>query len=62
MPIKGHVKFFGPQNTTGVSHEKGVAVISQTIKVNGDYVLNVKKKQKTKQTKKIKCLRTAPFK
>ncbi len=36
MWIEGPVKFFSPQNTAGVSQEKGVAVFSQTVKVNGD--------------------------
>ncbi len=42
MPMQGQVKFFSLQNTAGVSQEKGVAVMSQTIEVNGDQVLNVK--------------------
>ncbi len=36
MLIEGQVKIFNSQNTAGVSSEKGVAVISQTIVVNGD--------------------------
>ncbi len=42
--MEGQVKFFSPQNTAGVSQEKGVAVTSQTIEVNGDQVSNIKKK------------------
>ncbi len=34
MQIKGQVEFFSPQNTAGVSHRKGVTVVS--IAVNGD--------------------------
>ncbi len=34
MSMEGQVKFFSPQNTAGVSQEKGE--ISQTIAVNGD--------------------------
>ncbi len=41
--MEGLVKFFSPQNTAGVSQEKGVAVMSQTVVVNGDQVSNVKK-------------------
>ncbi len=37
LPMEGPVKFFGPQNTAGVSQEKGISVISQIIIVNGDY-------------------------
>ncbi len=36
MPVEGWVKFFSLQNTAGVS--RGVAVISQTIVVNGGQV------------------------
>ncbi len=36
MPGECRVKFFSPQNAAGVSQEKGVAVISQTIEVDGD--------------------------
>ncbi len=32
----GWVTLFSPQNTAGVSQKKGVAVMSQTIVVNGD--------------------------
>ncbi len=35
--------FFSPQNTVGVSEEKGFAVISQTIETNGDQDFNVNK-------------------
>ncbi len=41
--MEGRVKFFTKQNTAGVSQEKGVAVMSQTIVVNGDQILNIKK-------------------
>ncbi len=37
------MKFFSSQNTAGVSQEKGIAVISQTMEVNGDQVLKVQK-------------------
>ncbi len=43
MLTEGQVKFFSPQNTAGVSQEKGVEVMSQTNAVNGDQVLNIKK-------------------
>ncbi len=43
MQIEGSVKFSSAQNTAGVSQEKGVAVMSQTISVDGDQVSNVKK-------------------
>ncbi len=43
MPMEGQVKFLSSWNTAGVSWEKGVAVISQTIIANGDQVLKVKK-------------------
>ncbi len=43
MPMEGQVKFFSPQNTAGVSQEKGAAVITQTIEVNGDQLSNMKK-------------------
>ncbi len=36
MQIEGQGNFFSPQNSAGVSQEKGVAVISPTIAVNGD--------------------------
>ncbi len=36
MPVEGQVNFFSPQNTAGLSQEIGVAVISQTLEVNGD--------------------------
>ncbi len=42
--MEGQVKFYSPQNTAKVLQEKGIAVISQTVVVNGDQVLNVKKK------------------
>ncbi len=37
------VKFCSPQNSARVSQEKSIAVISQTIEVNGDQVLHFKK-------------------
>ncbi len=57
MLMEGWVKFFSPQNTAGGSQEKGVAVIPQTIDVNGDQVSNVKK---TKQTDK-KIYKMPPY-
>ncbi len=36
--MEGQVDSFSPQNSAGVLQEKGVAVISQTIEVNGDQV------------------------
>ncbi len=42
--MEGQVKFLCPQNTAGVSQEKGVAVISRTIVMNGDLDSNVLKK------------------
>ncbi len=36
MLMEGWVKFISPQNTTGVSQEKGIAVVSQIIEMNGD--------------------------
>ncbi len=53
MPMEGWVKFFSSRKTAGVSQEKAVAVISQTIEVNGDQVWNVK--QNT-----LKIHKTAP--
>ncbi len=44
MPMGGWVKLFTPQNTAEVLQQKGIAVISQTIKVNGDKNLNIEKK------------------
>ncbi len=41
-----YVKFLSPQNSAGVSQDKGIAVISQTIVVNGD---QFSKKQTNKQ-------------
>ncbi len=38
MAMEGQVTFFSPQNTAGVSQGKGIVVISQTIKVNGDHL------------------------
>ncbi len=35
MLMEGWVKIFSPQNAAGVSQKKGIAVISQTIVVNG---------------------------
>ncbi len=43
--MEGQVKFFSPQNTAGVSKEKGLAVISQIIAVDGDQDSNVKNKK-----------------
>ncbi len=42
MLIEGQGKFFRPLNAAGVSQEKGVAVISQTV-INGDYDSKVKR-------------------
>ncbi len=36
MPMEGRVKFFSPQNTAGVSEEKGTEVISKTMEANDD--------------------------
>ncbi len=44
MLIEGQVECFSPQSTAEVSQEKA-AVISQTVAVNGDKDLNVKKKK-----------------
>ncbi len=38
MPVEGQVKLFSAQNTAGVSQEKGIAVVSQTVEANGDQV------------------------
>ncbi len=57
MPLEVLVKFFRPQNTAGVSKEKGIAGTSQTIVVNGKRDANVKK-IKIKNDKTIKCLHT----
>ncbi len=43
----GLVKCFSPQNTAGVSQEKGVAVIPQTTEVNSDQFSNKKTKKQT---------------
>ncbi len=43
MSMEGRVKFFSPQNTDEVLQEKGIAVISQTIEVNGDQDSNERK-------------------
>ncbi len=43
MSMEGQVQFFGSQNIIGVSQENGIVVISQTIVVNGDQHLNLKK-------------------
>ncbi len=48
MPIEGLMKFFRPQNTAGVSQEKGIAVMSQTTIVNEGLISNVKRKKKKK--------------
>ncbi len=45
MPMEGWMKFFIPQNTAGVSQEKDVAVISQTIVLNGDQLSKVNMKK-----------------
>ncbi len=47
MLMEGHKKFFSSQNSAGVLQEKGIAVISQTIAMNGDQFSNVKKQNKT---------------
>ncbi len=40
MPMDGQVKFFSPQNTSGVLQEKGVAVIFGTIvKINHNKII-----------------------
>ncbi len=44
MLIEGLGKFFIPQNTAGVSQEKGIVVISQTVSVIGEQSSTVKKK------------------
>ncbi len=59
MLIERQVKSFSPQNTAGVSQEKGITVIFQTIETNGYQVSNVKNKQPNKQTKNLKCLHAA---
>ncbi len=41
--MEGRAKIFSSQNTAGVSKEKGVAVILQTIELNGDQFSHVKK-------------------
>ncbi len=46
MLMKGQVKVFSPQNTAGVSQEKGAAVISQITEVNGDQFLDLKQTNK----------------
>ncbi len=43
MLIERQMKSFSPQNPAGVSQEKSVAVIFQTIEINGKQVSNVKK-------------------
>ncbi len=45
--MKGWVKVFSSQNTAGVSQEKGVAVIFQTVEVNGHQFSTFKNKTKT---------------
>ncbi len=64
MLMEGRLKFFTTQNSAGVSQEKDIAVISQTIKVNGDQVSNVKPNQtkQNKHNKSIKCLHTPHLK
>ncbi len=58
MPMEGQEKVFSPQNTAGVSKEKGVAVISHTSEANGNQVSKLKKKH----NKTIKCPCTAHLK
>ncbi len=55
MPNEGWVKFLSPRNTVGVLQGKGMAVMSQTFVVNGDYDSVVKKYI----IKSIKCFHTA---
>ncbi len=43
MLIERWVNFLSPQKAAGVKQEKDVAIISQTIEVNGDQVSNMKK-------------------
>ncbi len=43
MLMEDRLKFFSPQNTVGVSLEKDVVAISQTIAVNGDQVSHIEK-------------------
>ncbi len=50
MPMEGLVKFLSPQNTVGVSQEKGVAV---TVEVNGDQVSTVKIMSKNKTINRL---------
>ncbi len=55
MLMEGWVKFFSPQNAVvWVSQEKGVAVMSQTMAVNGDQFWNINETLK----KNIKFLHT----
>ncbi len=58
MGMAGQQIFFSPLNTTGVSLENSIAVVSQTIEVNGDQVSNVKEIN----SETIKCLHTARLK
>ncbi len=43
MSVEGQGKFLSPQNTSGVSQEKDVTVISHTIAENSDQVSNINK-------------------
>ncbi len=47
MLTEGRVKFFSPWNPAGVSQEKGVAVVSQTVEVNDDQDSNRKTNKQT---------------
>ncbi len=58
MVMEGQVKFFSPQDSAGVSQEKDIAVISQTVDINGYQDLNIIKTH----NKSIKCLHTACLK
>ncbi len=53
MPIKGWVNFYSQQNTAGVSQEKSVAVISQTIEANTKFQMfkKIRKQITDKKTK-----------
>ncbi len=52
MLIEGQVKFYSPQNSAGVSQEKGAELIFQTIEAIGDQFLNQKKHILKNKTKK----------
>ncbi len=60
MLIERRMKSFSQQNAAGVSQEKGVTVISQTVETNGDQVSNTHTKNKSIKT--IKCLHAAYLK